>query len=231
MTSLLALLIAPAFACDHDGPCSHESVSVSVVVSDASDDIEPVDEDEAPEVDDEVDDDIWPDDCYEKACRRKPFDKGYVALRGDALALRERAAWGLSLRTMGKRDGWVVAEGRWTSDEAWMGRVGVGFDFLGRSNIDLGLGLVAGHIGDWQTATNQRFSIGTELLFAWRPGPFLIEHRHLGGPTPSGGIRTEGQTRLGFSPGEHLEVFLTWAAIDPGFDADHGFGGGVGLRF
>lgn len=219
MTPLLALLIAPAFACDHNGPCDHD---IDVII------VQHADED----VDEDIDEDVdLADDCYEKKCHRKPHDKGYVALRGDALALRDRTAWGLSLRSMGKRDGWVVVEGRWTTDEAWMGRVGAGFDFLGRSRFDLGIGLVAGHIGDWQTATNQRFSIGTELLFAWRPGPFVIEHRHLGGPTPSGGLRTEGQTRLGFSPGEHLEVYLQWAAIDPGFASEHGFGAGLGLRF
>lgn len=226
--TLLALLAAPALACDLPD-CDHgsEQAVAILVVTDPRDEAEAVDEDAAePEQADE--DHHWHD---EHDRPRPEHQKAYIALRGDRIPLGHRGAtWGATLRGNGRKDGWIGLEGRWAQDGAWMGRFGAGLDVFGKSAFDLGLGLVAGHLGDWQTPENQRFSVGTEVVVGFNPGRFLLEHRHLGGQRPGGGIRTEGHTRLGFRPWEAVELALDWATIDPGRSREHGFGFSLGLR-
>ncbi len=162
----------------------------------------------------------------------RPEPKAYTALRLDSMAVDHSGAWGLSLRRNGKRDGWVGAEGRWTHDGRWMGRFGLGFDVLGKSPFDVRLGLVGGHIGDWQTPDHRSFSIGTEIGFGWHPGRFILDYRTIGGKRPEGrGIRTENHTVIGFRPLERLELYADFVAIDPGGESDIGMGVGAGWRF
>ncbi len=226
MSVLLALLAQPVLACTPDQPCD-EHVEVSVVVQRDA-------EEPSPELDEEDEED---DDGCTRHCRER--DEGYLTLRADALGLRDHTAWGVGLRGHGRRDNWTVVEGRWTTDGQWMGRFGAGIDIFGRSAFDLGVGLIAGHVGDWQTEDNKRFAIGTELLVGWRPGRFLLEHRHMGGRRPEGrGIRTESHTLIGYRILPRLEVAADFASIDPGFSregvlnrGEHGVGLVLGLRF
>lgn len=211
MTLATLLLAGTALACTPEEPCPDHAEALAIVVVTDGDD------DEA-------------DDCEDRGCRRKLRDPGYLALRSQWVDLGARSAWGLEVRGRGRGDGWIGAEGRWADDDAWMGRVGAGFDIFPRSAFDLGLGLVGGHIADWQTAEHHRFAVGTEVVVGWQPGRFVFEHRHLGGRRPEGGIRTENHTRLGFLPWKMLELAVDFTAIDPGRSGEYGVAFGVGLR-
>jgi hypothetical protein len=172
------------------------------------------------------------DEVREDAGHRHDHTEPWTALRADVLQLEHNTAWGLALRSNGRKDSAITAEARWTDSRPWMGRFGGAVDVFGEGPIDLRFGILAGHIGDWQTAEHQRFSVGTSVDIGWHPGRFNLEHRHMGGKRPDArGFRTEGHTMIGFRPLKRLEIYADFAVIDPGGARDMGAGFGAGWRF
>ena len=201
------LLLASAWACDTD-LCDHtDTMEAEVTITGQMEEEEEED--------------------------HRAHDPRWTAVRGDSIHLDGRQTWGLAVRSNGRHDSWIGVEGRWAEDQAWMGRFGMGFDVFGHKPFDLRLGLMAGHLGDWQTPEHQRFSVGTVVDLGWNPGRFLFEHRHIGGRRPDGrGIRTEGHTQIGVRPLERLEVYADFTVIAPeAMDREVGMGVGLGWRF
>ena len=192
----------------------------------------------------------------EDAGRYRKGDPRFTAIRLGATHVGTHSAAVGQIRTKGHKDSWLMVEGAVADDGGYMARGGAGFDIFGKSVLDMGLGIVAGHIGDWQTEDNKVISAGIEAVAGIRPGPVIVEHRVMGAIRMTTGVRSESHTRVGYRPVDRLEVFVdyaminpplfhgqlaamdlavapytTWRALDESLVSENGFGGGVAWRF
>ncbi len=145
----------------------------------------------------------------------------------------------LSARLSGEQDAYLSGELRYTpgSDVLGVGRVGAGFDVLGRGSWDLTLGLFVGGAGEWDRSRPEVATlyaapiVGTEIAFGIDSRHLFGKYRWLagigGGPIDE--LLTENELTVGYkiTPGVH--VFGQYLLLAPG-ELDNQSGVGLGVR-
>ena len=158
---------------------------------------------------------------------------GWRVVRGSRTQFFEHQAWGVAVRGTNRGDSWLEVDALFTDSQQWMARFSGGIDLMGHSPLDAVVGVVLGHVGDWQTLDHQRVSVGTVLELGWHPRPFLLSHRLYGGKRPDeAGFRYDSRTMAGVLLVDRVEVLGHLSVVDSGAGApDIGLGLGAGLRF
>ena len=183
----LAAPIAMAHDDDDDEPTSYEVIAISS--DDCGDEVVIVQDVEVPEP-----------------------PRPHHPLRFQVSALQsDRSPWlAGQFRLAGRKDAYLGVEGRIAAEGAWVGRIGAGFDILGKSDWDLKLGLFLGGMGNglWRS---QGLIVGTEIGLGARIGPLYGTYRWLGG---IGGrypelieLHNEHDFIVGFRIWDQLRVF------------------------
>lgn len=223
MLTVALSFVSVSIACDH---VEVAAPGVSVEVADCEDEGAPVatmvgDEDEGGD----------------------PVDDGRsgqgLALQYGMHFLPEVPGHHLSARLSGEQDAYLSGELRYTpgSDVLGVGRLGAGFDVLGRGDWDLTLGLFLGGAGEWDRSRPEVATlyaapiVGTEVAFGIDGRHLFGKYRWLagigGGPVDE--LLTENELTLGYkiTPGVH--VFGQYLLLAPG-ELDNQSGVGLGVR-
>lgn len=148
------------------------------------------------------------------------------------------AAWvprgtDLGLRSVGQKDAYLGVEARITTDGVWMGRAGLGFDVLGKSPLDLKLGLFAGSTGfeDLNQGYALRPQFGSDISIGGEMGRLYGHARWLHGFTSTVGWMNETQLLAGYRIVGQTRLFGEYLAYNTDCCGRGGFGVGVDVSF
>jgi hypothetical protein len=149
-------------------------------------------------------------------------------LSGGVVFLPETPVNTLGARLVAEKDSYAGVDVRLAPSGTFVARGGVGFDVLGRSNLDLKLGLWMGGVGFRDDAPTIEVgpALGTEVALGFTFDRLWARHRWMVGVGDSrlGTLLSERETQVGWRVVDDLSIYGQHVHYAPGTPGGLGLG-------
>lgn len=149
-------------------------------------------------------------------------------LSGGVVFLEDTAVNTLGARLVAEKDSYAGVDVRLAPTGTFVARGGVGFDVLGRSSLDLKLGLWLGGVGFHRDAPHLEVgpALGTEVALGFTFDRLWARHRWMVGVGDSrlGTLLSERETQVGWRVVDQLSVYGQHVHYAPGTPGGLGIG-------